>query len=267
MTTSTASAVQTSRKRRCHREPAARDRAGRCTCAIGTFRRACTVPGNRTGREDIVGDRVRRRDDFDPLHQRRLHDDVGTHLSGADQSHAHRSTFALPALQALRRESHWFAVLRVKSWSLLLHNWTFVQPSGSYVYMRAQSSAACRVRASVRRGRSRPSREYDRNASLTSARQRCHSRSSSFFDQHAGKKTPVSKDPAPLLDLPGQGGVALLRRRPDATADIARDEDEPRQGDSAPGRRARQRHRAHPNRSQGQRGDRAGACPDRSISA
>ncbi len=51
-------------------------------------------------REDVLGNCVGGRDDFDPGHQVGLHDDIGAHLAGADQSDAHRPAFALPARQA-----------------------------------------------------------------------------------------------------------------------------------------------------------------------
>ena len=59
------------------------------------------LPAIRAGREDVFGDRVGGRHDLDAGHEIGLDDDVGAHLAGADQAHAHRLALAVAPVEAL----------------------------------------------------------------------------------------------------------------------------------------------------------------------
>ena len=64
-----------------------------------TSTRAPGVTGDRARGENVVDDGIRRRDDLDAGHLRRLHQDVGAHLPRTDQADPDRRALALAAVQ------------------------------------------------------------------------------------------------------------------------------------------------------------------------
>jgi hypothetical protein len=99
ITTSTSGDEHTSRK---DLQTARRPRemeAGDSREVVGHFGGAPSAAGNGARGEYVLGDHIRNRDDLDAGHLFGLHEDVGAHLSGADQPDAHGLSLATPPIE------------------------------------------------------------------------------------------------------------------------------------------------------------------------
>ena len=88
-------------KRGRHGQPATRNGARRRARALRELGRANATARNGHGGDHIVGNGICSRDNLDADHLRGLYNDIGAHLSGADEAHAHRVAVALAPLERL----------------------------------------------------------------------------------------------------------------------------------------------------------------------